>query len=275
MGNEERNNLILKYINGNLMGKELDTFTQQMQNDEELREDIEVSAYMNAEYNIAKKNQFKSLVKEYGLTPDPSASENINETPLTVEKRAVQDKATPKTEKATPKISWYKNPLLKVAASVLFFALVGLLVFRNLPESSPAQLADSYLTEHYAAPSVTMGDNVDELWQKAISAYKSDDFVKSSVLLEDIVIQKQAKEEHFYYLGLSYLYQNPSKANKALANLDKVKGKYYGEAATWYKSLALIKLDKIGEAKKLLQGLVKSSDAQRKSNAQELLNSLN
>ena len=268
MGNEERNNLILKYINGDLIGKELNSFTKQMQNDEELKEDIEVSAYMNAEYNVAKKNQFKSLVKEYGLTPDPSASENINETPLTIEKRAVP-------EKATPKISWYKNPLLKVAASLLFFALVGLLVFKNLPGSSPTQLADSYLTKHYAAPSVTMGDNVDELWQKAISAYKSDDFIKSSTLLEDIVAQKQAKEEHFYYLGLSYLYQNPSKANQAITNLDKVKGKYYGEAAQWYKSLALIKLDKISDAQKLLKILVKSNDTQRKSKAQELINSLN
>lgn len=268
MGNEERNNLISKYINGDLIGKELENFTQQMQNDDELREDIEVFAYMNAEYNIAKKNQFKSLVKEYGLSPDPSATEDTYTTPLTIEKQTTQ-------QKETPKISWYNNPLLKVAASVLLFALVGLLVFRNLPGSSPTQLADSYLTEHYAAPSVTMGDNVDELWQKAISAYKSDDFVKSATILEDIVDKKQAKEEHLYYLGLSYLYQNPSKANKAITNLDKVNGKYYGEAAKWYKSLALIKLDKISEAKKLLQVLVKSNDSQRKSKAQTLLNSLN
>lgn len=273
MGNDERNNLILKYINGDLIGNELANFMQQMQNDPELREDIEVSAYMNAEYNVTKKTQFKSLVKEYGLSPDPSATENINATPLKIEKQATTQQK--QKQKEIPKISWYNNPLLKVAASVLLFALVGLLVFNNLPESSPTQLADSYLTEHYAAPSVTMGDNVDELWQKAISAYKSDDFVKSATLLEDIVTKKQAKEEHLYYLGLSYLYQNPSKANKAIANLSKVNGKYYGEAAQWYKSLALIKLDKVSDAKQILQKLVKSSDAQRKSNAQILINSLN
>jgi len=279
MENEEKRNLIIgQYIQGELQGNMLKEFLDDVHKDVELKEEVEIQTFLKAREAVEKKRHFKNLMKEHNLQADVPDLSIVDKEESKYENAFVSKEVDKVEEKQQPKTSWFNSPLLKVAASVLLFAVISLLVFQySQSGSSPQQLANTYLTEHYSAPTILRNttDELEENWKKAITAYKKDDFVQSATLIEKVIQQGKAKEEQYYYLGLSYLYQDKEMASKAIQNFDKVQDSLYLEAAQWYKSLALIKLGKIKEAKGLLLQLKNTTDVKRKNKVKELLDALN
>ncbi len=281
MENEEKRSLIIEqYIQGELQENQLDEFLKEVLQDKELKEDVEVQAFLKARETVQKKKRFKGLVKEHNLQIDKPNLSVVDKDEDQQDNAFVakEVKVKPIKEKQEAKTSWLNSSLLRVAASVLLFAVIGLLVFQySQSGSSPQQLAQVHLVEHYNAPTILRNstENVEENWQKAITAYKKEDFVQSATLIEKVIQQGKANEEQFYYLGLSYLYQDKELENKAIKNFDKVRDSLYLEAAQWYKGLALIKLGKEKEAKELLLQLQNTTDQQRKKKVEELLKALN
>lgn len=248
---------IRQYIQGELNGDVLIKFEEELKSNVELQEEVEVTTFLIGNYNVRKKKHLRTLVDGKKEIPRPKQEENIAPKEKVVELK--------------PQSSPLKKILrLAIAAVVIGFLGLALLFTLNQTEGTP-QIASSYLEETYAAPVVSRGeDEVDKWWNSAIESYKNKDFKTSAGLLQKVVEKGNAEDKHFFYLGLSQLYQE-GQTQKAIDNLSQIKDGYYSDASLWYKSLAYLKLDKKEEAKKILGQLLNSS---RKEDAEKLLKEL-
>lgn len=262
---------IRQYVMGDLEGQTLIDFEKELNQNEDLKAEVELFAFLIADANLEKKKHFKTL------TPLDTVFELPKEEESNIEQKSITYKdEKERTLVEEPKKTYPMWSSLRrfAAAAILIAALgIGWFVFNNGQGTNNGQLADRYLTEIYAAPTVVRGEgeDTDALWNKAVTAYKESKFDKSAGLIKQVIQKGKNKDVQQFYLGLSYLYQTESKPEKAIKSFAKVKEGYYFESAQWYESLAHLKLNNKVEAKKLLEGLKNSN---RKVEVEKLLKGL-
>ena len=89
--------------------------------------------------------------------------------------------------------------------------------------------------------------------QDAMTAYKTKNYPEAARLFETIIRQEPGLADARFYCGLSHLeLKNPAAALPHFDFLIKNSNPEFGHRAKWYKSLALISLNRPAEAKELL-----------------------
>ena len=182
-----------------------------------------------------------------------------------------------KRERTTIKPKRQIYSLVYKIAAIFLIGLLGILgfYFFNTTQSN-LTLVDNYITHKHDAPSVMMDDSAQEInWQKATNAYHSNNYEETIKNITASIENGHSTSEHYFYLGLAYLYKNPPNYDEAIKqfghNLTK-ENKYYQETL-WYTSLCHLKKGTNTEAKKQLTAIVTNKYWQQ-NEAQKLLNQL-
>lgn len=141
-----------------------------------------------------------------------------------------------------------------IAASLLF-----VFYFFAPGDADAKQLSaiDKILNEHYAVPltrTMLKGSNDMEAQRtQAFEFYNGREFEKAIPILASFVNDNTANEDDYFYLGLSYLYNNqPARAIAPLQHILNQDGMQRKDATTWYLSLAYTDSDHCENAKPLL-----------------------
>ena len=100
----------------------------------------------------------------------------------------------------------------------------------------------------------------DSLRAQAIAAYINGNFVAAAQLREQVVERDSAIiEEDIFYLGLSYLYQQPPKVQRAIPYFEQASewpaGQFTAESR-WFLALAYLQNEQIPAARQILENIV-------------------
>lgn len=220
-----------QYKNGNVSKEELEEFT---------------NAFMRAKYDEDRKNRWQGMLGQ---------QQNLH-----------RDKPDQPARPLRKRIFLWVASAAAVAA-ILFIMLFG----PGITTTNYEQLADAYLTEEfYENREDSRGDqDVEQINLRAIFAYNNKDFSTAIDHYETIVGNGQANDEHHFFLGLSYLYEE--RPDAAIRNLLRVpelnaSSKFLQEHR-WFLALAYLKNKQVDEGKAALlsiqPGEWKYQEAQR------------
>ncbi len=216
-----------QYKNDQLNEKELDDFTRQI---------------IRAKFRKEKKEKWtKKLENLHKIKREGSKSVNV----------------------------WKKirqKRFLAIAAAFLFLIISMLLIIRNASEPKAIQLAETYLNENkFPNPIATKSsqEKPSELRLNMAEAYNKENFIEAINLGEQLIKTSEAKSEDFFFLGLSYLYNNdPQNAITSLLKfrLEETKTNQFEQENRWFLALAYIKATDFEKAKQELQFIVNRKD---------------
>jgi len=263
--NLEEDILIQNYLTQSLSEKEKKDFVKRLNTDTSFKEKFTLEEEMFKSLNkeewsfIEKKNHAE--VKEY---------ETIFENEETKEIKKILKKENEKYQKKQNKKSTKKRSYYIAAALVaLVFSLYNII---NTKESTQNIVA-SYLNETELPSIIERGEKQNEL-AKAQKLFENKEYSKALLIFEkEIQNPKNPKAVIYLYTGVSQMQINKlEEANKTFQKLiesellDAPKGK-------WYKALVYIKMNKIKEAKEILNTIIKSKTYNFKK-AKQLLKEL-
>jgi len=169
--------------------------------------------------------------------------------------------------------------LLKVAAAFLIFCLLGSVLYFSLGPSSQNvnQLADKFIANHYNAPTILRSESqqIDSDWQNAVKFYKSNDFSSSLKFTGIVTSRVSDNAEYNFYHGLNNLYSPDGSIENAISAFDKIaNSSNLFEAASWYKALAYLKINKENQAKALFEKIASNPQSSRSKDAAKILKSM-
>lgn len=245
------------YLEGDMDKARLKAFEELLNNDSELKKEIEWHKNFKDAVFVAEKEQLEQRVKRLMLEEKEENSKNNSVVSL---------------PKSAPKKRFY---WIAVAAALILALGLGLLF---MPNNENSLLVDELKTP-YAAPVVTMGENnsnPDQIWQESISAYQLKDYKKVISLLSEKEQNFSLNSEQKFYLGMAYLYQENGQTQKAVQYLTTAKKenpRLYEENSNWYIALAHLKANQKEVAKEYLQKIV-STKSWKHREAQLLLKEL-
>ncbi len=235
----DKETLIEKYLHGELSETEFQEFEQQVTSDADFADEVKLRSVIFAK----AKSDFKQQLRDAHQAKE----------------------ATPSIPKIKP--LYY----VKRIAAVFIFGVIAFALYHFLGKTNSGDLADTYLAETHTDPTVVMGKTDDEkAWQLAVAAFQQDDYAKAVRSIKNI---PSPDTEQQFYLGLGNLYQSDYLAAiAAFESLIRSENRF-AESAKWYISLAYLKNNQPGQAKKHLQDIVNVSSWKAKE-AQTLLDTL-
>ncbi|WP_367391307.1 tetratricopeptide repeat protein [Lewinella sp. LCG006] len=171
--------------------------------------------------------------------------------------------------------------IMRWSLSVAAALLIGVVAWQVVGDQSPTyqSLTKEYLAAHYPNNELRKGaTDISELRGAAIAAYNEEDFETSARLREEIVKLPEANTEDYFFLGISYLYQDPPQGELAIEPLQKAVADPTGtglirEETEWYLTLAYVEAGRFTAARKLLHKRIRSG-GWNASKASDLLQSL-
>ncbi len=229
--------------------------------------------YLMNELNDAEWHQFKTLIESDEDFKDEVEIRSILFADYKTDLKKELLKNRPVVDEAKPKIRTLLRPIFGIAA-LLLFGVLGLLLFQLNDSVDLNTLTSQYISEAPPSPTTLMGEHErDNLNLKAaIEAYQNEQYDIAAGFFEKI---EQPGNLEYFYLGLSYLYQNPRKNKKAIENFEKVieSPNNFTEDALWYISLSHLLQDNKIEARNYLNQIKKTSA--NYNNANRLLKKIN
>lgn len=263
--NLEEDILIQNYLTQSLSEKENKNFVERLKTDSSFKEKFSLEEEIFKSLNkeewsfIEDKNHTK--VKEYEKIFKNEETKEIKKI-LKKEKEKYQKTQNKKTNK---KRSYY-------IAAALVALIISLYNIINTKESTQ-NIVVNYLNETELPSIIERGEQQNEL-AKAQKLFENKEYNKALQIFEkEMQNQKNTKSVIYLYTGVSQMQINKlEEANKTFQKLiesellDAPKGK-------WYKALVYIKMNKIKEAKEILNTIVKSKTYNFKK-AEKLLKEL-
>lgn len=222
---EQFDNLLRAYADGQLTGDTLAELERRLQQEPDLRADLDVYLALKAADNVRLKRQLGELAQIEQLKPA--------KVPHPI-RRAL--------------------PLLAAAASVTLF-LAAWWWWQKPPQPSPTALAQTYIATPYPDFPTTMGasDGRALAERRAFDAYRQRDFEGAARHFAPLAAAPTASDTLLFYAGESEL-QNKHWA-EALAYFDRVRPGYWREPADWRSALACLQSDQPARARALLEKL--------------------
>lgn len=161
-------------------------------------------------------------------------------------------------------------------AAILLLGIIAWQMFAI--DANYNQLTDEYLAVQYANNELRKGEVVDlgELRVKAITAYNNKAYQEAAQLRQQVAQTAEATEYDFFFLGLSYLYQQPAVSDKAIEAFRQAIAhpqKELLEESEWHLALSYLKAGQLNDAKQLLQQIVDNQSWQD-DKAEQLLKAL-
>ncbi len=156
-----------------------------------------------------------------------------------------------------------RRVILRWVAGIAATLLLAVAAWQWLSPQTPnkQELLALYLQDHFSNAETRKSDTaVDELRQEAISAYKRKDFQQAAILRQQLVDKDSALiKDDFFYLGLSYLYQQPPNTKQAITWLlraQEMPGRKYQLEGQWSLALAYLAQGEDEKARPILEVLV-------------------
>ena len=164
---------------------------------------------------------------------------------------------------------WAKNAM-RVAALLILFAGVYQ-VFLTFTGVNTSEVYDDYF-EAYEAPSLERDGNESPNWKSVIASYSKKAYKESLPLLQ----QSEGEVPDYliaFYRGISLMALQQPDLEQAVQNFNAVlaSDNDYRQQAEWYKALALLKMEKVEEAKTILKSIVAQKNYQYEK-AESILN---
>lgn len=246
---KQRQERIERYLDGKLTAEEMSVFETQLQTDEELAKAFSLEETARLIIATAGREELRNRLDTY---------------------ESAFEKKTSSVKVLKPKNrQWF--PL---AAVLLALIAVSLWLFIPGGETSNDLFAAHF--DIYRSPSTVRGKESKDVWQEATEAYTSSDYAKAAMLF-----QKSLDDPNTipylaeFYRGISLLAEVPPQAQTALAAFEKVlqSDNDYQQQAMWYQALALLHLQRNGEAKKALTDL-QNTGSYKDTQVKELLEEL-
>lgn len=236
---KDNTDLIEAYLNNELLGDELLSFENRIQNEPDLAKEIalhkQIRGYVKENEVVNLKNQVKGWLKE----------DNEN----TLEFK-------PKTEQKTSLFSFSNS--LKIAAVIIIVSGISWYFFSNKTSESTES---KYLTElTNQNPPQLQGADDRSIWSQA---YREKNYKK---VIEILQKKKDTSPEESYYLGLAYSAANQNEKALTTFSTKAIQQSVYAEKAEWAKALIYLKLYKKIEAKQILKK-IENSDSEFNSRA--------
>ncbi|MEL6558702.1 MAG: hypothetical protein AAFQ94_10995 [Bacteroidota bacterium] len=230
----EEENRILDFLSGKMTDAEKQSFLKEMEADDELKAAVNHSRII------------RNMLSEDRATFSEAVMDVIHE------KRAKKSKS----------VYW-------IAASLSLLLAVTIVFFWRQPSDSVLELADRYLEPHKDM----LTNRADGEVQIDLSDYKNGDYELAVKSLSN-QLNSQYNAVTALYLGVSYLLvDEPAKANIVFNEIDKSKI-IFSDDVLWYQSLALIKMNRLEEAKSLLKLLAEQQTVYKEKSIKlmELIN---
>ena len=225
--------LIEKYIDGELEGKELLNFKELLSTDPNIKRDYDLSMEVN---NAIIEDDIMALRETLDYMYEEESM--IKRIPSVFTKRKV----------------YY------AAASIAILVAAGGLVERlsnsGIDNSS---VFDKYYTPYDVSVTYRSGNTeVDRILLNALERYEEKDYEQALVLFEEVLESQQNDMAVKLYSGISYMeeekYQNATKSfNTIITNNDNL----FIEQAKWYLSMCYIKTSKLEKAREVLKEIIK------------------
>lgn len=159
-----------------------------------------------------------------------------------------------RTPKTVRKLSVWRYAI-GAAATVLIAAALWFTMGRPDNESA-TQLADRYMSEHFADPSTRMGKTDENaLWSTAKQAYTKGDFATAAKNIEQI---EAPNDEQIFYKSLALMYQNTPDYDKSAAGFVQLmrKRENFADEAQWFYVLISLKKGEKDAAISMLENIV-------------------
>jgi len=246
--------LIERYINGDLIGDELNNFEARMKADQKLTEEVNKVGNLPGGLQVVEKNRLAKEVKKW------MAAESEVEEP------------TPTKQKPAKQL--YLRIMGVAAVAILFLLATGIF---PLPFAGPnlGAQAQNLLDKHHRGP-VVLRASSDDQWGQAIQSYNNGDFDQMIIYMKSIMESGNATAEQNFYFALAHLYAKPEQFDIALSYLKQTEdqdSKTYAEEIAWYRGLIFISREEEGKAKSELSKII--SSGKYGENAIDLLKDLN
>lgn len=229
-----------EYADGSLSGEALRAFERQLEQDPDLRSELDLYLALKAMDNLRLKNQLQQIeVAEDVSSPAPFITR--------------------------------RRMLWTAAAASVALVLAAVWWLREVPRPDAVQLAQEYTAKPYPSPVATMGNDTSQpdAVEQAFLAYRSGDFSAAAAQLTALAAKPDAGDKILFYAGESLL--QTGQAERAVAFFERVTPGDLRDVADWRHALALIQINRPNEAKPILEKLKTGS---RKTQAEALLNAI-
>ncbi|MEL6657033.1 MAG: hypothetical protein AAFR36_11335 [Bacteroidota bacterium] len=166
--------------------------------------------------------------------------------------------------------------LIAIAASVALLITFVLIFNNKIATPAHQELAQEYITKLPIAGDqsvIRSAEEEDELRLQANEAYVRGDYDTAIQDWESLIASGTATQYDRFYLGASYLRNEPGNPQKAVELLTQVEAAELQQEVNWVLSLAYLQLDDIASARPILERIV-TEDAFMAAAAAQLLASL-
>jgi tetratricopeptide (TPR) repeat protein len=224
--------MIEKYIDGELEGKEQLDFEQMLSTDPDIKRDYELSTEIN-----------NSIVEDDVM--------NLRET---LDYMYSEEKAV----KRIPTV-FTKRKFYYAAASAALIIAAGGVTQRLL---NPSMDSESVFEKYYQPYEVTVtyrsgNTEVDRLLLNALELYEEKDYDQALVLFEEILENRSNNMAINLYSGISYMEEEEyHKATTSFNHIISDNDNLFIEQAQWYLSMCYIKTEKSEKAKEILNQII-------------------
>jgi hypothetical protein len=245
-GNTENMEKFERYFNGEMSATETEAFEAELKRDPVLKKESE-------EFEAAMK-----LVKVAGIM---EVKERIG----------LYRKKYESTTKRQSGVKW-----MAVAAGIVVLMAISYLLIINKPAEQKHLFASNF--EPYSTIAIR-GENGDyPEWEAAMALYESGDYQTAYRAFEKIILTDSSfRYPAMFYAALGLMPESNAGNETITRNLNDVINNYpvLHDQAQWYLALWNIKIEKMENAKVLLQEIASNATHYKQEKAKQLLNELN
>ena len=242
-------NLIEKYIDGDLKGKELLSFEELLSTNHDIKRDYNLSLEIN-----------NSIIEDDVMA--------LRETMDYLYEDETKVKRIPSTFK--------KRRFYYAAASAALLVAAGGLVQRlNNPDLDSFAAFEKYYTPYEVSVTYRSGNTeADRILINALERYEDHDYEQALVLFEEVLEYRQKDMAVNLYSGISYMEEEKyKKAANSFNDIISDNDNLFIEQAKWYLAMCYLKTENTDKAEDVLNEIVQE-ESYYKSQAIKLLKDL-
>ena len=225
--------MIEKYIDGELSGKELLNFKDLLSTDNDIKRDYNLSMEIN-----------NSIIED-----DVMALRETMDYMYTEESKV----------KRIPAVFTNRRFYYAAASAALLIATGGLVQRLALTDLDNNAIFEKYYTPYDVTITYRSGNTeVDRLLLNALERYEEKDYEQALILFEEVLETRENDLAVSLYSGISYMEEEKyQKATKSFNSIISDNDNLFIEQAKWYLAMCYLKTEKTDKAQNVLNEIIK------------------
>ena len=263
--NDELRHKIEQYLSGTMTSEEADAFSGQIEADPDLYSEVQLSAEIN--FHLSENLSDTAI-------PDNDYTRRLKEFFRSAEAKQLEAKLRKvQQEYRADQAPKSKRPNFYRYAAILTILIGATFAIMLLQGPNSADLYASYYTTKDVPSVITRGDA--STLKEAAAAFQNEEYQKALELFQDYYEEEDSINPSAYiYSGLVKL--ELGQGEEAISDFDSLINSTALDRSKglWFKALAYLKMDKVKDAKKVLESITESESNFNYSKAVELLEEL-